>query len=98
MEFGFLYNQQRDLFSIGWIHATGQLDKSHYDLLASEACLTSFLCVGRRQAPLQHWFQLGRPLTKVSGGICLVSWGGSMFEYLMPRLLLRPYAHTLLAD
>src|SRR5262249_11804877 len=98
MDFHFLYNQQRDLLSIGWNHATGQLDRGHYDLLASEACLTSFLCVARGEAPLQHWFQLGRPLTKVTDGICLVSWGGSMFEYLMPRLLLRPYADTLLAE
>jgi cyclic beta-1,2-glucan synthetase len=98
MDFRFLYNDKRELLSIGWNHAAGQLDKAHYDLLASEASLTSFLAVARGEAPRQHWFHLGRPLTRVAGGVTLVSWGGSMFEYLMPRLLLKPYAGTLLAE
>src|SRR5262249_9456044 len=67
-------------------------------LLASEACLTSFLAVARGDAPQRHWFQLGRPLARVPGGVTLVSWGGTMFEYLMPRLLLRDYPGTLLDE
>jgi cyclic beta-1,2-glucan synthetase len=98
MNFRLLYNAQRNLFSIGFNLSTGRLDNAHYDLLASEACLTSFLAVARGEAPRRHWFQLGRPLTEAAGGVTLVSWGGTMFEYLMPRLLLRPYHETLLAE
>jgi cyclic beta-1,2-glucan synthetase len=98
MDFRLLYNEQRQLFSIGYNPSVGQLDNTHYDLLASESCLTSFLAVARGEAPRRHWFQLGRPLTEAAGGITLLSWGGTMFEYLMPRLLLRAYRGTLLED
>jgi cyclic beta-1,2-glucan synthetase len=98
MDFRLLYNAQRHLFSIGFNLAHGRLDNSYYDLLASEACLTSFLALARGDAPRRHWFQLGRPLTRAAGGITLLSWGGTMFEYLMPRLFLRPLPGTLLTE
>jgi cyclic beta-1,2-glucan synthetase len=98
MDFSLLYNAQRHLFAVGYNLSLGRLDNAHYDLLASEACLTSFLSVARGQAPRRHWFQLGRPLTRAAGGIVLLSWGGTMFEYLMPRLLLWPYPGALLGE
>jgi cyclic beta-1,2-glucan synthetase len=88
MNFTFLYNPDRELFSIGFNVPVGRLDSSHYDLLASEACIASFLAVARGEVPRKHWFQLGRLATRTAGDIGLVSWGGTMFEYLMPRLLL----------
>jgi cyclic beta-1,2-glucan synthetase len=99
MDFKFLYNAQRHLFSIGFNRAAGRLDQSHYDLLASEASLTSFLAIARGDVPKRHWFQLGRQLTRgPAGTVALLSWGGTMFEYLMPRLLLRNYPGTLLDE
>jgi cyclic beta-1,2-glucan synthetase len=98
MNFKFLYNEQRHLFSIGYNYSQGRLDNAHYDLLASEACLTSFLAIARGDVPRRHWFQLGRPLTRAGQGLALISWGGTMFEYLMPRLLLPSYDGTLVAE
>jgi cyclic beta-1,2-glucan synthetase len=98
MDFRFLYNGQRHLFSTGFSLATNQLDNAHYDLLASEARLTSFLAIARGHAEKRHWFQLGRPLTRAAGASVLLSWGGTMFEYLMPWLLLQRYPGTLLAE
>jgi cyclic beta-1,2-glucan synthetase len=99
MDFRFLYNDQRHLFSIGFNRSVGRLDQSHYDLLASEAALTSFLAIARGDVPKKHWFQLGRQLTPAPrGGVALLSWGGTMFEYLMPRLLLCNYGGTLLDE
>ncbi|HEX5447245.1 MAG TPA: glucoamylase family protein [Pirellulales bacterium] len=95
MRFTFLYNEPRHLFSIGYNHAQGRLDNAHYDLLASEARLTSFLAIARGEVPRKHWFQLGRHLSRAGGGT-LLSWGGTMFEYLMPRLFFRRYPDTLL--
>ncbi len=88
MEFGFLFDPVQKLFSIGYRVADGRLDPGFYDLLASEARLTSFLAIGRGEVPTSHWFHLGRPLTPVGKGSALVSWSGSMFEYLMPDLVL----------
>jgi cyclic beta-1,2-glucan synthetase len=96
MDFRFLYNPERHLFSIGLNVAAGRLDQGHYDLLASEACLASFLAVARGDVPRRHWFQLGRLSTLVAGRQGLISWGGTMFEYLMPRLLLPVPRGTLL--
>jgi cyclic beta-1,2-glucan synthetase len=98
MNFRFLYNEQRHLFSTGYNLATGRLDNSHYDLLASEARLASFLAIALGQAGQKHWFQLGRPMTMAGGNMVLLSWGGTMFEYLMPQLFLRSYAGTILDD
>ena len=97
MDFRFLYSVDRELFSIGYNVATGRLDGSHYDLLASEACIASFLAVSRGQVPRKHWFRLGRLVTHVAGETGLVSWGGTMFEYLMPRILL-PVPRGVLLD
>ena len=97
MTFGFLYNPDRELFSIGYNATTGRLDTSHYDLLASEACIASFLAIARGEVPRKHWFRLGRLVTRTYGEICLISWGGTLFEYLMPRLLL-PTARGVLLD
>src|SRR5262249_29519978 len=91
-----LYTPARPLSPVGSNSHRHRLDAAHYDLLASEAALTSFLAVARGDAPRQHWFQLGRPLTWAGGGLALLSWGGTMFEYLMPRLLLRLLPDTLL--
>jgi cyclic beta-1,2-glucan synthetase len=98
MDFGLLYNESRHLFSIGLNMALGRLDNSHYDLLASESALTSFLCIARGDAHRRHWFQLGRPVTQVGDSLALVSWGGTMFEYLMPHLYLRTFPQTLLDE
>ena len=96
MDFRFLYNPNRDLFAIGFNAVNGKLDNAHYDLLASESAMTSFLCVARGDVPRKHWFQLGRPHTITAGEPGLLSWGGTMFEYLMPRLLLPTFDGTLL--
>jgi cyclic beta-1,2-glucan synthetase len=96
MDFRFLYDGPRHLFAIGYNVPHERLDPAHYDLLASEACLASFLAVARGVVPRKHWFQLGRMTTRAAGRPGLLSWGGTMFEYLMPRLLLPPTAGTLL--
>ena len=98
MDFRFLYKADRHLFAIGYHVAAERLDAPCYDLLASEARLASFLAIARGAAPRRHWFHLGRPLTRVVGRFCLLSWGGTMFEYLMPQLLLRSYAGTITAE
>src|SRR5262249_21821511 len=96
MDFTFLYNPDRHLFAIGYNKTIGRLDNAHYDLLASECRITSFLAVARGEVPRKHWFQLGRPVTIAAGRQGLLSWGGTMFEYLMPRLLLPTFPNTLL--
>jgi cyclic beta-1,2-glucan synthetase len=96
MEFGFLFDQTRKLFSIGYRTADTTLDPSCYDLLASEARLTSFIAIAKGDVPSSHWFHLGRALTPVDWGSALVSWSGSMFEYLMPALVMYTPAGSLL--
>jgi cyclic beta-1,2-glucan synthetase len=98
MNFRFLYNRQRHLFSIGYNRAHSKLDNAHYDLLASEASLTSFVAIARGDVPRRHWYQLGRQLTRAGRGVALVSWGGTMFEYLMPHLLLPAFRGTLVEE
>jgi cyclic beta-1,2-glucan synthetase len=98
MEFCHLYKSERHLYALGADLSQGRLDGSCYDLLASESCLTSYLTVARGDAPRRHWFHLGRPYIRAAGRIGLLSWGGTMFEYLMPRLLLRSLPGTLLAE
>ena len=98
MDFGFLFDPDRKVFSIGFNPALGRLDRSYYDLLVSEARLTSFLAIAKGDAPTEHWFRLQRPFTVAAGKPLLLSWSGSMFEYLMPLLLLRSYPGTLLAS
>jgi len=96
MEFGFLLNPERQLLSIGYRVADGTLDPSCYDLLASEARLASFVAIAKGDIPARHWFRLGRAVTPVDRGSALVSWSGSMFEYLMPSLVMRAPAGSLL--
>jgi cyclic beta-1,2-glucan synthetase len=98
MQFGFLFQPDRQLFVIGYNVAAGRSDSACYDLLASEARLTCFLAVARGDAPPRLWFLLGRLVTAVGRRLCLLSWGGTMFEYLMPELLLRRFPGTLLAE
>ncbi len=100
MRFGFLYDSNRQLFSIGYRLADsegpGRLDASYYDLLASEARLASFFAIARGDVPQRHWFRLGRSAVSVSGAPTLLSWSATMFEYLMPCLLMRSFPGTLL--
>ena len=96
MEFGFLFDPARQLLSIGYQVAEGSLDPSCYDLLASEARLASFVAIAKGDVPVRHWFRLGRALTPVDRGSALISWSGSMFEYLMPSLVMRAPAGSLL--
>ncbi len=98
MNFGLLYDKSRKLFSIGYRVNDKALDSSYYDLLASEARLTSFIAIAKGDIPASHWFQLGRGLTKVSNGAMLVSWSGSMFEYLMPSLVMREPNGSLISQ
>ena len=96
MEFGFLLDHDRKLLSIGYLVAEGTLDPSCYDLLASEARLASFLAIAKGDVPARHWFRLGRAVTPVAHGAALISWSGSMFEYLMPSLVMRAPAGSLI--
>ncbi|HVS65225.1 MAG TPA: glucoamylase family protein [Thermoanaerobaculia bacterium] len=96
MDFRFLLDPTSELFSIGYRVGDGSLDPGRYDLLASEARLASFVAIAKGDVPPQHWFQLGRSLTPVGGGAALVSWSGSMFEYLLPLLLMTQPPQSLL--
>ena len=96
MDFGFLFDTQRKQFVIGYSVPERRRDGSYYDLLASESRLASFVAIAKGDVPQEHWFRLGRQLTRVPGGRALISWTGSMFEYLMPLLVMRRYAGTLL--
>jgi cyclic beta-1,2-glucan glucanotransferase len=96
MDFGFLLDRDRKLLSIGYRVADGTLDPSCYDLLASEARLASFLAIAKGDVPARHWFRLGRAVTPVAHGAALISWSGSMFEYLMPSLVMRAPAGSLI--
>ncbi|NVM75984.1 cellobiose phosphorylase [Duganella sp. SG902] len=96
MEYGFLYNATTNLLAIGYNVSERRLDASYYDLLASEVRLASFVAIAQGQLPQEHWFALGRQLCIVSGKPVLLSWSGSMFEYLMPLLVMPNYPSTLL--
>ena len=96
MEFDFLLDPDRKLLSIGYNASDATLDPSCYDLLASEARLASFIAIAKNDVPARHWFRLGRAVTPIEHGAALVSWSGSMFEYLMPSLVMRAPAGSLL--
>ena len=98
MEYEFLYDRTRHLLAIGYNVAERRRDSSYYDLLASEARLTSFLGIAEGHLPQETWFALGRLLASVGGAPVLMSWSGSMFEYLMPLLVMPSYENTLLAQ
>ncbi|HEU4455124.1 MAG TPA: glucoamylase family protein, partial [Longimicrobium sp.] len=96
MDFAFLYDGGRNLFHIGYNVSSGVLDGSYYDLLASEARLASLFAIAHGQVPTRHWLHLGRPLARAGGDPVLLSWSGSMFEYLLPALLTRTAPRSLL--
>ncbi len=97
MDFTFLFDPTRKLLSIGYRMTENSLDPSCYDLLASEARLASFIAIAKGDIPSSHWFHLGRALTPVGNGSALISWSGSIFEYLMPALVMRFPAGSLLS-
>ncbi len=100
MRFDMLYDRRRRIFAIGYrladAEGPGRFDNAFYDLLASEARLASFVAIAKGDVPQHHWFHLGRLVTNVDGRATLMSWGGTMFEYLMPLLLMRTFPETLL--
>jgi len=98
MDFRFLFDESRELFVTGYNVSSARLDTSHYDLLASEARIASLLAVAKGDVPQEHWFRLGRPRTAVASRRCLLSWSGSMFEFLMPLLFARNHPGTLLYE
>ena len=102
MNFRFLFDPKRQLFAIGYrladAESAGRLDASFYDLLASEARLASFIAIAKGDVPETHWFHLGRSVTSVHGAPVLLSWSATLFEYLMPLLVMRTYPDTLLDE
>jgi cyclic beta-1,2-glucan synthetase len=98
IEFGFLFNPERQLFSIGFSVYDGRLDNSYYDILASEARLASYIAIALGKVSHEHWFKLGRSLTPTGNSRALLSWSASMFEYLMPVLVMRSHPGTLLDE
>jgi len=92
----FLYDFKRKLFAIGFNVSDRRLDSAFYDLLASEARIGSYIAIARGEVPLEHWFSMGRPYNTIGRRRVLLSWTGSMFEYLMPLLLQRSYGSSLL--
>ncbi|OPX93977.1 MAG: N,N'-diacetylchitobiose phosphorylase [Syntrophorhabdus sp. PtaB.Bin006] len=98
IDYDFLYDETRHLLAIGYNISEKRRDASYYDLLASEARLSSFVGIAQGQLPQESWFALGRLLTTAAGEPILLSWSGSMFEYLMPLLVMPTYEQTLLDE
>jgi cyclic beta-1,2-glucan synthetase len=98
MDFSFLYDPTVRLFVVGHNISSGKRDTSHYDLLATEARLASFFALAKQDAPIEHWYFLGRPITRLGGKPSVLSWNGSMFEYLMPPIFLPTMRDTLLGE
>ena len=96
MDFTFLYDRSTHLMTIGYAVAEQRCDSSFYDLLASEVRLCTFVMIAQGQLPQESWFALGRQLTVAGGDPILLSWSGSMFEYLMPLLVMPTFDNTLL--
>jgi cyclic beta-1,2-glucan synthetase len=96
MDFGFLFDENRQLLRIGYNVDTGQGDQSYYDLLASEARTAVFLAIAKGDIPRETWLKLGRKLTAYRDHVTLLAWSGTMFEYIMPQLHMRSYSGTLL--
>lgn len=96
MDFSFLYNPVTHLLAIGYNVSDRRRDSGYYDLLASEARLTTFVAIAQGRLPQESWFALSRQLTSTEGLPVLLSWSGSMFEYLMPLLIMPDFDHTLL--
>jgi cyclic beta-1,2-glucan synthetase len=97
MDFGFLMDKSRLLLSIGYEMETQHLHQACYDLLSSEARIAAFITVAKGEAPQQSWFKLGRTHTMAYGHPVLISWTGTMFEYLMPSIWMRSYPDTLVS-
>lgn len=98
MDFSVLIDEQRKIFVIGYNTTEGRKDDGYYDLLASEARLGSFWAIAKGDVPQIHWFHLGRQRTLLRGRHVLISWSASIFEYLMPLLVMRDYEGTLLHE
>ncbi len=98
LEYDFLFDKARRLLAIGYNVDQHRLESGYYDLLASEARTAYFVAIAQGQLPKESWFALGRLLTSASGKPVLLSWSGSMFEYLMPLLLMPMYENTLLDE
>ena len=92
----FLYDPTRRLFAVGFNASAGRLDRAYYDLLASEARLGSFVAIAGGTVPIEHWFAMSRPYNAIGRRRVLLSWTGTMFEYLMPLLIQRTYRNSLL--
>lgn len=98
MNMRFLYNAERRLFHTGYNVSERRMDPGFYDLLASEARLGSLVCIARGEIPVEHWWALGRPFAETGGRRVLLSWNGTMFEYLMPLLFTRTFENSLLDE
>ncbi|MFY0311320.1 GH36-type glycosyl hydrolase domain-containing protein [Leisingera sp. D0M16] len=98
MDFGFLYDRETSTFFIGYNLSQDRMDEHRYDLLASEARLASYFAIAKGDVPAEHWFSLGRPMSREGGALRALSWNGSMFEYLMPALLIRSEQDQLLGQ
>lgn len=96
VEYDFLYSKTQHLLAIGYNAEEHRRDNSYYDLLASEARLGNFVAIAQGKLPQESWFALGRQLTSFGSAPALLSWSGSMFEYLMPDLVMPSYENTLL--
>ncbi len=96
--FSMLYNKKRQLFSIGYDVEKDSIGKNYYDLLASEARQASFVSIAKGEIKQNHWFNLGRSMASMGGGKGLVSWSGTMFEYLMPLIIMKNFPNTLLSE
>jgi cyclic beta-1,2-glucan synthetase len=96
MDFGFLFDLKKKLFVIGYNVQDHRMDNSFYDLLASESRLASFMAIAKGDVPQEHWFRLGRKMTPLKGGRALIAWTATMFEYLMPLLVMKRFNDTLL--
>ncbi len=94
----FLFDEERELLRIGFNVEEMREDNSYYDLIASECRVTSFVSIARGEIPLEHWVALGRRYGLCNGRAALQSWSGTMFEYLMPLLLMKPFANSMLED
>ena len=97
-DFSKLYDESKNLFSVGYDFRENCLVDSYYDLLASEARQASFIAIVKRDIPYKHWFNLGRTLTTLNTRKGLVSWAGTMFEYFMPSIVMESYRYTLLDE
>jgi cyclic beta-1,2-glucan synthetase len=98
MHYDFLFVESRQLLSIGYDGTTNELHSACYDLLASEARIASFIAVANGDIPQQSWFRLDRSHILVNGHPALLSWTGTMFEYMMPALWMRTFPNTLISS